>query len=101
MDEFHDLVRGLKLRLCAETPNLLENPQDAEKWGYIFIEAFKTYDSDETILFILGRSTADAVLAYIETNGDNRIDTFIKNLIRAYETQLKILLKLDSLPLTS
>ena len=103
MDEFYDLLRGLKLRLRAETPVLLENPQ-AEKWGYIFTEVFKAYNSGESGIFTLGRATADAVLAYTETQGDSHIDDFVRNLLCAHETHLKILLKLDcldSLPLTS
>ena len=101
MDEFYDLLRGLKLRLQAELPRLLENPQDAEQWGYIFMETFKIYNTGDYPIFILGRSTADAVIAYNETQGDSRIDVFLHKLIRAQQDHLQILLKLDSLPLAS
>lgn len=100
MDEFFDLLRGLKLRLQAETQNLLESFA-SEAWGYIFMDTFKTYNSGESGLFVLGRSTADAVLAYNETQGDSRIDMFVHKLLRTHETHLIILLKLDSLPLAS
>jgi hypothetical protein len=92
-------VTGLKLRLKAELSTLLETCT-SEAWGYIFMDTFQSYNSGESGLFILGRSTADAVLAYNEIQGDSRIDTFVHKLLRTHVPHLKNLLKLDDTPQT-
>jgi hypothetical protein len=98
-DDFYAAVKGLRLRLLAELPSLIEN--DIMVWDAIFVDTFKVFNLPESMLSTMGTSTAYAVLAYSELHGDGHIDDYVHRLIRGLSWHLRSLLKLDSPPMES
>ncbi len=98
-DDFYAAVKGLRLRLIAELPSLLEN--NSNRWGKIFVETFKVFNLPEPMLDTMGTTVALTVIAYNEVHNDSGIEVYVHRLIRGLSWHLRNLVKLDSLSLTS
>jgi hypothetical protein len=98
-DDFYAAVKGLRLRLIAEIPNLLEN--NSNGWGNIFVETFKVFNLPEPMLDTMGTTVAFTVIAYNEVHNDSGIEVYVHRLIRGLSWHLRSLVKLDDLPLAS